>query len=109
MALHRVDLIIEAKEDETIDGVPPGVPGTSASAEFAENLLADVTKHEAQLGWRITRVRPVAAGTALVSAADLSHVLDYIAGQPFSGMSGPELDCYYALRRDLEASWGGES
>jgi len=107
MAFHRVDLIIEAKEDETIDGVPPGVPGTGASAEFTENLLADVTKHEAQLGWRVTRVRPVAAGTALVSAADLSHVLDRIAQGRWLNYE-PYLGAVQALRRDLEASWAGE-
>ena len=98
MAVHRLDLIIEAKEDETIEGVPPGFPAPAESAEFAQNLLADVTKHEAMLGWRVTRVQPVAAGTVVVSTADLRHVLDQV-----TAVTGPYADAKAALLRDLGA------
>jgi hypothetical protein len=48
----------ERKDDETIEGVPPGLPLPGDLASRVQDVLADVTKHDGQLGWRVIAVRP---------------------------------------------------
>ena len=47
---------VEAKEDETIEGVPPRTATPAELASYANDLLGDRTKHDAQLGWRVLSV-----------------------------------------------------
>jgi hypothetical protein len=101
MAVHRMDIAIEAKEDETGEGVQPGYPAPKESAEVLRDILADETKHHDGLGWRTTGVTPVAAGTVLVSAADLRHVLDRVAQGHWLDYL-PEGAAAAALREQLE-------
>jgi hypothetical protein len=49
---------VEEKEDETLDGVRPDLPGAPQLCARLTDVLADVTKHDGQLGWRVTLVRP---------------------------------------------------
>lgn len=48
---------VEEKEDATTDGQEPELPTTAGLAVTAQDHLADITKHDAQLGWRVTAVR----------------------------------------------------
>ena len=102
MAIHRVDLTIEAKEDETGDGIAPRVPALAESVARLHDTVADNTKHDTMIGWRVTSVRPAAAGTALVSATDLRHLLDWV--DEHGRAAGPYAETAAALRRDLDAS-----
>ena len=102
-ATFRMNVAIEAKQDETIDGAQPHMPDPLSAAVTVQDTMADLTKHDARFGWRITRVRPVAAGTTVVSAADLSRLLDWI--DEHGPAAGPYAETAAALRRDLEASW----
>jgi hypothetical protein len=54
--------IIEPKEDVTGEGVELGMPAPADAALWMENLLLDWSRHEGQIGWRITRVIPVDDG-----------------------------------------------
>jgi|SRR6516165_5446869 hypothetical protein len=101
MTIVQVDLTLEPKEDETGDGVQPGLPGLAEAARVAEDILADETKTHGGLGWRVTRVQLVAAGTVLVSAADLRHVLDRVKQGRWLDYV-PEGACAAALRAQLE-------
>jgi hypothetical protein len=100
-AIHRVDLRIEAKEDATSEGVQPQFPDTGELAATVADILADETKHHDGLGWRVTRADPAAAGTVLVSAADLRHVLDRVAQGRWLDYL-PEGAAAAALREQLE-------
>jgi hypothetical protein len=51
-----VDLEIEPKEDETGEGVQPGIPSESELASYLRDLLADTTKRDERIGYRILRV-----------------------------------------------------
>jgi hypothetical protein len=50
---------VEAKEDDTTEGVHPWVATPEELASHAEDILGDVTKHDGQLGWRTTSVTVV--------------------------------------------------
>lgn len=52
------DLDIEAKEDETYEGVQPVMPTAADASVRLQDILMDVTKHDEMIGWRVTRVRP---------------------------------------------------
>lgn len=54
--------IIEPKEDVTGEGVQPVMPAPADVASWAGDRLNDWSKHEGQIGWRITRVIPVDDG-----------------------------------------------
>ena len=103
MTVYRMDVIIEAKDDETIDGVQPHHPDPLSAAVAIQDTLADLTKHDHRYGWRITQVRPAQAGTAVVSAADLQHVLDRIEQGRWLNYE-PYLGAVQALRQQLNAS-----
>jgi hypothetical protein len=49
-------VFVEAKEDDTAEGVHPYVATPEELASHAEDILGDVTKHDGQIGWRVTRV-----------------------------------------------------
>jgi hypothetical protein len=49
---------VEEKEDVTLDNQEPELPTGAELAVTVHDHMADITKHEAQLGWRITAVRP---------------------------------------------------
>jgi hypothetical protein len=102
MAIHRMDVTIEAKDDETGDGVQPHHPDPLSAAVAVQDTMADLTKHDSRFGWRITRVRPAQAGTAVVSAADLRHVLDRCDQGRW--LHGPYAEAAAALRGQLAAS-----
>jgi hypothetical protein len=55
---------VEAKEDDTTEGVHPWVAAPEELASHAEDILGDVTKHDGQLGWRTTSVTAVGAKPA---------------------------------------------
>jgi hypothetical protein len=101
-ATFRMDVAIEAKDDETAEGVQPHMPDPLSAAVAVQDTMADVSKHGAGFGWRITRVRPVTAGTVVVSAADLRHVLNWISRSVT--LPGPEAGCAIALAESLDAS-----
>lgn len=108
-ATFRMDLLIEAKQDETIDGVQPHMPDPTSAAVTVQDTMADLSKHDARFGWRITRVQPVQAGTAVVSAADLRHVLQWL--DLHAQLPPLYAECAQALARDLESDereLGGE-
>jgi hypothetical protein len=48
----------EEKEDVTGDGQEPELPTTAGMAVVLQDHLTDITKHDGQLGWRITAVSP---------------------------------------------------
>jgi hypothetical protein len=51
-----VSMTIEPKEDVTIEGEEPGLPDRAALASYLESNLADQTKHDGGIGWRIITV-----------------------------------------------------
>ncbi len=53
-AIFTMQVTVEPKEDVTIEGVAPHVPSGSEVAGALFDQVADWTKHEAQLGWRVT-------------------------------------------------------
>jgi hypothetical protein len=55
---YELRVTAEPKDDVTGEGVPPGLPLPGDLASRMQDLLADVTKHDGQLGWRVTAVRP---------------------------------------------------
>ena len=50
---------VEAKEEDTGEGVHPRLPASSEAARAIEDRLADQTKHDGQLGWRTLEVKGV--------------------------------------------------
>lgn len=51
-----VSMTIEPKEDVTIEGVLPALPSRADLAAYLESMLADKTKHEGLIGWRVISV-----------------------------------------------------
>ena len=49
---------VEEKDDVTLDGQEPELPVAAALAVTVQDHLADITKHDAGLGWRVTAVTP---------------------------------------------------
>jgi hypothetical protein len=99
MTVFRMDVTAEAKDDETGEGVLPHLPDPLSAAVAVQDTMANLTKHDGRFGWRITQVRPAQAGTAVVSAADLRHVLDQV-----TAVIGPYAEAAAALREQLTAS-----
>lgn len=48
---------IEPKEDVTQDGLPPGLPTGADFDSYLSSYLADQTKHDGSIGWRILSVK----------------------------------------------------
>ena len=46
MTVYRMDVIIEAKDDATIDGVQPHHPDPLSAAVAIQDTMADLTKHD---------------------------------------------------------------
>lgn len=47
---------VETKEETTVDGVEPVLPTPAELGARLTDVLADQTKHDATIGWRITAV-----------------------------------------------------
>jgi hypothetical protein len=54
----RLWVHVEEKEDVTGEGVVPGLPEPADLASQLTDILADVTKDDGYLGWRVLRVEP---------------------------------------------------
>lgn len=61
-----VILIIEPKEDQTLEGVQPGLPTGAGLASYLDDILGDRTKHDGNLGWRVigakATIHPASSG-----------------------------------------------
>lgn len=55
---YLLRVTIEPKEDVTIENAAPQLPASEAAASYLEDNLADLTKHDGLIGWRVLRVRP---------------------------------------------------
>jgi hypothetical protein len=55
---YELRVTAEPKDDVTIEGVRPALPLPGDLASRLQDVLADVTKHDGLLGWRVTAVRP---------------------------------------------------
>ena len=53
----QFEFSIELK-DEAGEGVPVVMPSPEQVAAWAGDVLSDWSKHEEQIGWRVTRVTP---------------------------------------------------
>ena len=53
--LFPVQIEAEAK-DEADEGVRTGLPGEEELSAYLRDLLRDQTKHDGQIGWRVTDV-----------------------------------------------------
>jgi hypothetical protein len=51
-----VSMTIEPKQDVTIEGGEPGLPDRASLASYLESSLADQTKHDGGIGWRVISV-----------------------------------------------------
>ena len=108
MTVYRMDVIIEAKDGATIDGVQPHHPDPLSAAVAIQDTMTDLTKHDHRLGWRITQVRPAQAGTAVISAADLRHLLNRVEDGRWL-MYTPYAETIQALRQQLNTSRAGRT
>ena len=52
-------LTVEAKDDITGEGVSPHLPAPGEVAAALSDSIADLTKHDGQLGWRVVVVEEV--------------------------------------------------
>lgn len=51
-----VSITIEPKEDVTTEDEEPGFPDRADLASYLESNLADQTKHDGGIGWRVISV-----------------------------------------------------
>lgn len=52
-----VVILVEAKDEETIEGIQPGLVPDDQICSSVQDILSE-TKRDAMLGWRVLSVRP---------------------------------------------------
>jgi hypothetical protein len=60
MRTYTVLVDVDPKEDVTGEGIRPSLPSAGALSSRLTDVLADVTKHDGMVGWRVLRVRVAA-------------------------------------------------